>query len=153
MNTFSFAGFACVCVRACTSAGEILQPEMKGHLPLKRGPYHSSTLLYILLETTISSFFFVILKIYLETRFCFIYTFYSPFSGWHDVAFHCLAAHCLCFSDSLPWWCVFSSPPLILHVCVWHVCARVWVVASFHGFGCEELQAGPWGQVTHFILP
>lgn len=71
MNTFYRH---CVCV--CTSACEILQAEMKGHLPLKRGPYQSSTLLYILLETTIL-FFFVILKMYFETWFYFIYNFYS----------------------------------------------------------------------------
>lgn len=67
MNTFYRH---CMCVRA--SACEILQAEMKGHLPLKRGPYQSSTLLYILLETTIL-FFFVILKIYFETWVLFIY--------------------------------------------------------------------------------
>lgn len=55
MNTFYRH---CICV--CRSGCEILQAEMKGHLPLKRGLYQSCALLYILLETTIP--FFVIFK-------------------------------------------------------------------------------------------
>lgn len=37
--------------KAC--AGGTLQAEMKGLLPLKKGPYQSRTLLHILLETTV----------------------------------------------------------------------------------------------------
>lgn len=113
-----------ICVR--TSAREILQAEMKS------GQYESSTLLYILLETVI--LFFVILKMYFETLFCFIYTFYS-FSEWHNVVFHCLATLSICPP-------FFFHEDIFFHIntsCLTLTCLRrglsVWVFSEWKNVG------------------